>query len=56
MKKSFLSERIKPNGYTTTSSLSEMNIYVNLSIRNPVRRPYDNAVLYGTAASHVEQF
>ena len=35
MTKSFLSENMQPNGYTTTSSLSAIHIYIHISIRKP---------------------
>ena len=43
--KSFLYEIIEPNGYTTTLYLSEINLYIHIPIRNPVRRPCNNPVL-----------
>ena len=35
MKNSFLSKKIEPNGYTASLSLSEINIYIHISIRKP---------------------
>ena len=32
-----LNEFIEPNGYTTTSSLSEIHIYIHISIRKPIQ-------------------
>ena len=55
MTKSFLSEIKEPNGHTTRSYLSEIHIYIHISIRNPVRIPCDNAVLYGTSTSYGER-
>ena len=50
--KSFLSKIIEPNSYTKKSFLSEIYIYIHISIRNPFRIPCDNAVLDGTATSN----
>ena len=36
--------------------LSEMHINIHISIRKPVRRPFDNTVLCGTSTLHGEQF
>ena len=35
MTKSFCPEDIGPNGYTTSSYLSEIHIYIQISIRKP---------------------
>ena len=36
MNKLFINKIIEPNGYTKTSSLSEIHIYVHISIRKPI--------------------
>ena len=54
--KLFISKIIEPNGYTTTSYLSKIQIYIHISIRNPVRRACDNAVLDSKSTSHRERF
>ena len=53
--KSFISEIIEPNVYTTTPYFSEIHVYIHISIRNPARIPCDNAVLYGTENSRGER-
>ena len=55
MTKSFHSKIIETNGYTITSSLSEIHIFIHKSIYNPVRRLRNNAVLYSTVTSHGEK-
>ena len=56
MTKSFPSKNIKPNGYTKTLSLSAIHIYIYIyQYANPVRRPFDNTILYGTVTLYRER-
>ena len=55
MTNEFIFEIKGPNGYTMRSSLPEIHIYIHISIRNPVRRPRENTVVYSTETSHGER-